>query len=341
MAGNKRSNVPSDAEAADLAFEIARLETLFGNPETIRALIGDGNKSEAMESEIRSGPLATLLNEGEETALALQRARSLLAAYRARQEVLQTHEALRTAQTLQALKAEQAVQAAAMQAQAAAMQASLQAMQRAQADEAGRAPRWLRPLLVLLAAPIVVGVLVPPLVNLFTARQQLKLFTEQKALDSARTQADLLVGRLSALAIKARQARDDIANVEITGSLSQGQAERLSTQAIDLEQDFRASVMVHDFKPIPELRRAEIAAWSEVRALEDCLDRAANRNPPEDWKRSLTPGEAKSLPTRIGQAPCAEHFDAGKFEALTSAVNAQIAKQIGGALFPEATSNVK
>ncbi len=228
-----------------------------------------------------------------------------------------------------------------MQAQAVAMQAAIQAMQMAQADEAGRAPRWLKPLLILLAAPIIVGVLVPPLVNLLTARQQLKLFTEQKALDSTRAQADVLVGRLSALAIKARQLRDDIANVEITGGLSQAQAERLSTQAVDLEQDFRASVMVHDFKPIPELRGAEIAAWSQVRALEDCLDRAANGNPPEDWKQSLTPEEVKSLPAGIGQAPCAEHFDAGKYEALASAVNTQIAKQIGGALFPAATSNGK
>lgn len=194
-------------------------------------------------------------------------------------------------------------------------------------------PPWLKTLVLAVLAPLILGILIPPMVNLLTARQQLNLFREQKSLEASRKQADLLLGQLSSLVVTARELKDSVAYFEVEG-LSQGQADRLYRKAVELEQDFRLAVQLHNFDDFPDLHRAELLAFYEVRALEDCLYKAAGRRPSEDWRGDIDKGAGDLLRAVTSSSPCGENFDSGSFESLTSAVNSSIDSRIGGALFP-------
>jgi len=138
------------------------------------------------------------------------------------------------------------------------------------------APPWLGPVVKFLIVPLLLGVIVPPLVNLFTARQQLNLFREQKSLETNRSQAELLLGRLAALTIRARDLKGSVEYFEALG-LSPAQANRLYNKTHEFEQDYRLAVQLHHFDSYPDLLKAERAAYYELRALQDCLLKASGR----------------------------------------------------------------
>jgi hypothetical protein len=199
-------------------------------------------------------------------------------------------------------------------------------------ENAAGPPPWLKTLVLALIAPLILGILIPPIVNLVTARQQLNLFREQKSLEASRKQADLLLSQLSGLVVKARELKDSVDYFEVEG-LSQGQADRLYRKAVELEQAFRLAVQLHSFDSFPDLHKAEFLAFYEVRALEDCLYGAAGRRPSQAWRRSIGKDEVDLVRAVTSAAPCGENFDFGLFESLTSAVNSSIDSRIGGSLF--------
>jgi hypothetical protein len=280
----------SSFNAADYAAEISRLEVITSaTGESEQRLLGSGREGSLLEKEMRSGPLAELLQESHGDAnLALLRAKARLAAYNARTDI----------------------------------------------ETRRSAPPWLSQVLKLLVLPLLLGVIVPPLVNLFTVRQQLDLFREQKSFETKRSQADLLLGQLASLTIRARELKGSVDYFEVP-ELSQGQANRLYNKAVELEQDFRLAVQLHHFNSYPALHQAERSAYYELRALQDCLLKAPGRPPSASWRQGTEKVSNDEMRRAItSDKPCGDNFNTDAFGSLTSAVNHEIASRIGGSLFP-------
>lgn len=201
------------------------------------------------------------------------------------------------------------------------------------------APPWLRYVLSMLLIPILLGVLVPPIVNLLTARQELKLYQEQRAFEAKRKQADVLLGHLAGIGVRARELKSSISYFE-TGGLSEGQAARLHGKSVELEQDYRLAVQLHHFDLVPAIRAAEMQAYSELRALQDCLLRASGRKPSADWRGVVMAAVNDSKlaedleKSSTSDPPCGDNFNANSFYSFTSAVDSEISRRIGGSLFP-------
>src|SRR5436305_4770755 len=81
---------------------------------------------------------------------------------------------------------------------------------RAEVEGERLAPPWLRFSLKVLIVPLLLGILIPSIVKLLTARQELALFREQKSYEAMRTQGERLLGQLAKLAIQARELRRDV-----------------------------------------------------------------------------------------------------------------------------------
>jgi len=200
-------------------------------------------------------------------------------------------------------------------------------------------PPWLRYVVKLLLLPVLLGVLVSPIVNFLTARQELQLFQEQRAFDGKQKQAEVLLGSLGRLGVTARELKSSVGYFEASG-LTEGQAARLYGKAVELEQEYRLAVQLHHFESLPAIREAELYAYSELRALHDCLLSESGRAPVEGWREAVA--ESLKDPDLIeklrmsstAEPPCGENFDANAFYSFTGAVDSEISRRIGGSLFP-------
>lgn len=205
----------------------------------------------------------------------------------------------------------------------------------------GREPLWRAEKIVkLLFIPLVLGVLIPALVNFATAQQQLNLFREQKAIDAARAQADVLLGQLSSLVIKTRELKDAVAYFGVEGMIPADHAGRLNLKAVELEQQFRAAVGLHSFDAVPEVREAQLIAFYELRALQDCLRKSAGETPSGKWRRDVAASDQKLLATATSDEPCSSNFNAAAFETFAGTVNRAIEEPYRRLALP-ASENVR
>ena len=189
-----------------------------------------------------------------------------------------------------------------------------------QARRRSRYPPWMG--LVLTAViSLILGIAVPPWLNLVTSRH-----------DAVRKQADVLLVQLSNLVIRARELQNRVGFAEERG-LIKAQADRLRREAVELEQSFGAATQLHDFRGVADLRSAELRAFFEIRALQDCLETAEGKTPKATW-RQIPEVDPRLLAGASSQPPCAAAFDVAAFDDFTNAVDAEIASRIGGSLFP-------
>lgn len=198
-------------------------------------------------------------------------------------------------------------------------------------------PPWLRTLTIVLVIPLTIGILAPSIVSLIATQQQLKLFQEQKSIESTRKQADLLLSQMASLIVRARELKDSVDYFEVEG-LSPGQADRLYRKAVELEHDFRSAVQFHNFDSFSDLRDAELLTYYELKSFQDCLYKEAGRDPSESWRSGLNDGD-NLLRAVTSEKPCGDNFDTKAFESLTTTINNNIASRIGGALFPRQNAN--
>jgi hypothetical protein len=286
---------------ADYVAEIARLETMVGPAEAA----GSDPQKLLLQREMSGGALKPFLEEADgNPRLALVRAKAEVAAYRARTEM-----------------------------------------------EATQRPGWLPYTLKKLVIPLILAILVPPLVSILTASQQLKLFREQKVVEAMRSQADSLLQQLSALALDARELRGTALYLETPADeledqqgLSKGQAGLLYSKSVELERKFRLAMALIDLRAYPTLRENELASYYELRALQDCLQRALGHTVDSSWREQMADETRDQLTlSRLRSAakvdpPCGQNFDDGAFSALTSAINQEASRQIGGSLFGEGSA---
>ena len=127
--------------------------------------------------------------------------------------------------------------------------------------------------------------------------------------------------------------------------LSPAQAARLHGKSVELEQDFRLAAQLHDFAALPDLKLAELSSYYELKALQDCLLKASGREPAGEWQGGIAKAvndEAKADELRqasTSSPPCGAHFNSSTFETLTDVVNREVARRVGGSLFPPPSSS--
>ena len=139
--------------------------------------------------------------------------------------------------------------------------------------------------------------------------------------------------------ITARKIKSDVDYHEV-GGLNEGQVDRLYNETVQLEQDFRMALQLHHFESIPSIRDPETMAYYELRALQECLLKASGRGSDLSWRERIweeVPDRemaGRILEAAVVSAPCGGNFHAGAFQALVSAIDVEVAKRLGGALFP-------
>ena len=206
------------------------------------------------------------------------------------------------------------------------------------------APRWLSTLVLVLIVPLALAVLAPPIVNYVTARQQLELFQQQKSVEAKRSQADILLGQLASMSVKARELKSDVIYFEERNQLGEGMGPALHNKSVELEQEYRLAVQLHDFESVPTIRYQELSCYYELRALQDCLMKSYGRQPSRAWREQASKvvvdsEQRNELMQAASDEPlCGVNFNAGAFNSFTLAVDGEIAKRIGGSLFPRLPS---
>jgi hypothetical protein len=180
---------------------------------------------------------------------------------------------------------------------------------------------WLIPVFTFIVAPVVVGIVAPQWVHHLSVKH-----------DAVRRQADMLLVQLSTMVVRARELQSDVARAEQIG-INEDVADHLRGKAVEVEKSFLSAVQLHDFEGVAKLREAELRPYFELRALQECLQRAVKQTPNVGWRNDYK-NYGALLVAASAAPPCATEFDVTAFDDFTTAVNIEIESRIGGSLFP-------